>query len=152
MKNTQVKEQLFIKCKAHVQKRREAVQSILDSVAISLQEETKSSAGDKHETGRAMLQLERENAGKQLAQIEQLERIAHRIDPKITSGPAHLGSVIETTAANYYLSIPAGEITVGTTSFYAVGVGSPIGQLLLGKKEGDVIRFRESEYTITTIY
>ena len=35
----------------------------------ALQSETKSSAGDKHETGRAMLQLEMEKAGQQLSGI-----------------------------------------------------------------------------------
>ncbi|MFT5892947.1 MAG: hypothetical protein ACI9Y7_003062, partial [Dokdonia sp.] len=54
--------------------------------------------------------------------------------------------------ANYFIGIPAGEIKTEVGVFYAIGVGSPIGQLLLGKREGDEVRFRESVLNIHSIY
>lgn len=152
MKEQKIKENLFEHCKSQLAVRRTAVDKILSNVALSLKEETKSSAGDKHETGRAMLQLERENAGKQLAEIEKLEMILHRISTDISSGPVHLGSVIKTSQANYFIGIPVGEIKIQNEVYYAIGVRSPIGQLLLGKSEGDEVRFRESIIKIGTIY
>lgn len=152
MKKQALKEELFKHCQSQLGVRRAAVDNILKNVALSLKEETKSSAGDKHETGRAMLQLERENAGKQLAEIEKLEAILHRISTDISSGPVHLGSVVKTSQANYFISIPVGEIKTEAGVFYAIGVGSPIGKLLLGKQEGDEVRFRESVFNINTIY
>lgn len=152
MNQKTVKKTLLIHCKNHLTDRRSGVQHILDNVAISLREETKSSAGDKHETGRAMLQLERENAGKQLAAIEGLETTFNRIGVEVMKGPVHLGSVVETDGAAYFISIPVGEIIIERQIFYAIGIGSPIGGLLMGKKVGDVVRFRESEITITSIY
>ncbi|WP_299762695.1 3-oxoacyl-ACP synthase [uncultured Dokdonia sp.] len=152
MKKQALKEELFKHCQSQLGLRRAAVDNILKNVALSLKEETKSSAGDKHETGRAMLQLERENAGKQLAEIEKLEAILHRISTAISSGPVHLGSVVHTSQANYFISIPVGEIKTEAGVFYAIGVGSPIGKLLLGKQEGDEVRFRESVFKINTIY
>lgn len=147
-----LKKELLKRCTDQLRKRRTAVQHILDNVATSLKEETKSSAGDKHETGRAMLQLERENAGKQLAEIEKVEVTLHRLNSDISKGPAHLGCVIKTSQANYYLSIPAGALKVGDDIYYAIGIGSPIGQLLLGKKEGEAVRFRESEISIVSVF
>ena len=152
MKEQEIKTHLLTTCASQLATRRAAVDNILANVALSLKEETKSSAGDKHETGRAMLQLERENAGKQLAEIEKLEVILHRISAAISSGPVHLGSVVMTSQANYFISIPAGEIKTDVGIFYAIGVGSPIGQLLLGKREGDEVRFRESILKINSIY
>lgn len=152
MTKEEIKRQLLLHCKAHLASRRGAVQQLLDNVAISLREETKSSAGDKHETGRAMLQLERENAGKQLAEIEKLETIYHRIRPEMSKGPIHLGSIVETSSASYFISIPVGAITIKKQVYYGIGIGSPIGQLLMGKVEGDKVRFRESVITIHTIY
>jgi len=143
---------LLERCVVQLSTRRAAVDNILANVAISLKEETKSSAGDKHETGRAMLQLERENAGKQLAEIEKLEAILQRISSDISPDPVHLGSVVMTSQANYFISIPVGEIKTEAGVFYAIGIGSPIGQLLLGKREGDEVRFRESVLNITNIY
>lgn len=151
MKKQALKEGLFKHCQSQLGVRRAAVDNILKNVALSLKEETKSSAGDKHETGRAMLQLERENAGKQLAEIEKLEAILHRISTAISSGPVHLGSIVKTSQANYFISIPVGEIKTEAGVFYAIGVGSPIGKLLLGKQEGDEVRFRESVFNINTI-
>lgn len=148
----EIKKQLLSHCKRHLSTRRQAVELILDNVAISLRDETKSSAGDKHETGRAMLQLERENTGKQLAEIEKVEAVFYRIHPEISKGPIHLGSIVETSKANYFISIPAGEITIENKKYYSIGVGSPMGQLLMGSVEGDEIRFRKSVITIHNIY
>ncbi len=152
MTHSQIKDELLKACKKHLEQRRNVVQQILDNVATSLREETKSTAGDKHETGRAMLQLERENAGKQLAAIEKLEHIYNRINSDVSGGPVHLGSVVFTSQASYFIAIPVGAIKVDDLMVYAVGIGSPIGQLLMGKRVGDEVRFRESVIKITAIY
>lgn len=152
MSRTEIKNELLLHCKTHLVTRRKAVQQIFDNVAISLQEETKSSAGDKHETGRAMLQLERENAGKQLAEIEKLETIFNRIAPEVSKGPVHLGSVVETNGVSYFISVPVGAIVIKDQTYYGIGIASPIGQLLMGKTEGEEVRFRESVIKITSIY
>ncbi|GGG18232.1 hypothetical protein GCM10011344_18560 [Dokdonia pacifica] len=152
MKKQALKEALLKQCTSQLAVRRATVDKTLADIAVSLKEETKSSAGDKHETGRAMLQLERENAGKQLAEIEKLEVILDRVSKKISSGPVHLGSVVMTSQHTYFISIPVGEIKIEKDVFYAIGIQSPIGQLLLGKQEGDEVRFRESVLTIHTIY
>ncbi len=152
MTQQEIKIELLEACKKQLASRREAVDAILTNVAVSLKEETKSSAGDKHETGRAMLQLERENAGKQLSEIEKLEVILNRISSEISVGPVHLGCVVETTQANYFMSIPSGEIVIGKKKYFAISATSPIGQRLLGKKEGDEVRFRESELHINFLF
>lgn len=152
MTKKEIKIQLLEACKKQLASRREAVDSILANVAQSLREETKSSAGDKHETGRAMLQLERENAGKQLAEIEKLEAILNRVSPEVSEGPVHLGCVVKTSQANYFICIPAGEITIHSTNFYAIGATSPVGQRLLSKGEGDEVSFRETTFKVYSIF
>lgn len=57
-----LKETLFKQCVLFVNKRLQTIEEVLSSNQKALQAETKSSAGDKHETGRAMLQLEMEKA------------------------------------------------------------------------------------------
>ena len=71
MKNSQeIKRQLYSQCVDFVEERLSNIQNQIRAIQESLTSETKSSAGDKHETGRAMLQLEREKAGQQLAEVE----------------------------------------------------------------------------------
>ena len=62
-KNLKIKEALHASCVGFVEDRLETIQKTIQDIQMSLTSETKSSAGDKHETGRAMLQLEREKAG-----------------------------------------------------------------------------------------
>ena len=146
-----IKEALFSQCKAFVNKRAKTVEEIISSNQKALQSETKSSAGDKHETGRAMLQLEMEKAGQQLAGISQMKEILAKVDVSKTAKIGHLGSIIYTDKANYFLSISAGKLTACGDDFFAISVSSPIGKLLLGKQQNDEIVFNGNTIKITKI-
>lgn len=98
-----------------------------------------------------MLQLEREKAGHQLAEIEKTKQILSKINTESTYKNIGLGSVVYTTTSNYFISISAGELKVEDDTFYAISANTPIGQLLLGKSVGDVINFRNLEFKITKV-
>ncbi|SHM93199.1 3-oxoacyl-ACP synthase [Polaribacter sp. KT 15] len=146
-----LKEALYNNCKEFVEKRLQNVEEVISSNQKALQTETKSSAGDKHETGRAMLQLEMEKAGQQLAGITQMKEILAKIDISKTSKNAHLGSIVYTDKANYFLSISAGHLTIENTNYFAVSVSSPIGKLLLGKQKDETISFNGNVFKILEI-
>ena len=136
-----IKEALFEQCEVFVNKRLYNIENVISSNQKALQSETKSSAGDKHETGRAMLQLEMEKAGQQLAGITQMKVVLSKIDILKKSKNACLGSVIITAKVSYFLSISAGQLVVADKSYFAISVSSPMGKLLLGKQEKEVISF-----------
>ena len=146
-----LKTELYLKCQVFVDARLKAIQNTIDEIQMSLTSETKSSAGDKHETGRAMLQLEREKAGQQLAEIQKLNQLLSKIDVSKTTSNIGLGSVVYTTQANYFIAISAGEINSSDQSFYAISANTPIAKLLLGKQVGDQIEFRSKCFEIITI-
>ena len=129
-----IKQQLFKQCQDFVNKRLQTVEEIISSNQKALQSETKSSAGDKNETGRAMLQLEMEKASQQFAAISKMKEILSKVDMTNNSEAAHLGSIIHTTSGNYFLSISAGQLAVDNAVYFAISVSSPIGKILLGKK------------------
>ena len=147
-----LKQELFTQCENFVNKRLQTVEEIITSNQKGLQSETKSSAGDKHETGRAMLQLEMEKASQQLAGITQMKEILNRVDVSKTSKNAHLGSIIFTNKANYFLAISAGKLTASGKHFFAISVSSPIGKLLLGKVENDEVTFIEQRIKIEQVF
>jgi len=144
-----IKQQLYNQCIAFVESRLQTIQKGIQEIQESLTTETKSSAGDKHETGRAMLQLEREKIGQQLADTQKLKEMLSKIVSDKTTDTVSLGSVVYTNQANYYIAISAGELTLGDNNFYAISANTPIAQLLLGKTVGDVISFREQRFEIT---
>ena len=146
-----IKEALFEQCEVFVNKRLYNIENVISSNQKALQSETKSSAGDKHETGRAMLQLEMEKAGQQLAGITQMKVVLSKIDILKTSKNACLGSVIITPKVSYFLSISAGQLVVADKSYFAISVSSPIGKLLLGKQEKEVISFNGKTIIINKI-
>ena len=146
-----IKEILYKKCNDYVEKRVQTIQNSVNEIEESMLSETRSSAGDKHETGRAMLQLEREKAGQQLAEAQKLKETLSKIDIASTSKNICLGSVVYTTHINYFISISAGKLTIDNTDFFAVSSLSPIGQLLLSKQVDDEINFREMKFTIKEI-
>ncbi|KOY51671.1 GreA/GreB family elongation factor [Polaribacter dokdonensis] len=147
----ELKKQLLESCKSFVNERLQTVQQTISSNQKALTSEAKSSAGDKHETGRAMLQLEMEKASQQLVGISEMNTILSKINTSITSEIAHLGSIIYTNSATYFLSISAGQIVIGDNLYFAISVSSPIGKLLLGKSKGQTISFNNKKIEIVLI-
>ncbi len=146
-----LKEQLLESCKMFVNNRLQTIQEILASNQKALTSEVKSSAGDKHETGRAMLQLEMEKASQQLHAVTEMNATLLKINTNYTPHLACLGSLIYTNLGIYFLSISAGKITINGTTFFAISIASPIGKVILGKKENAPFLFNGKQIVITKI-
>ena len=146
-----IKEQLYNQCKALLHKKRVQIEGRISMLQASLTSESKSTAGDKHETGRAMIQLEREKLGNQLKQLEQQEAVLNKIQTTNTTELVVLGSYVKTDTMSYYLSISLGQLKVEGKDVYAISSQSPIGNLLLGKKEGESITFNGKTSKIITV-
>lgn len=146
-----LKNTLYNFCETFIKDRLVRIKKNIVSLEQDLYSETKSSAGDQYETGRTMIQLEREKLGDQLAEVELLRERFKKV-PIVTNlervGP---GSVVYTTWHNYYLAISAGEIKVDGLSFYAIAPDTPIGKLLLGRSVGERIVFNSREFFIKEI-
>ncbi|MBQ4819904.1 3-oxoacyl-ACP synthase [Aquimarina sp. MMG016] len=151
MNPDQIKQELFIKSQNYVDQRLQRIHSTISGIQESLTSETKSTAGDKHETGRAMLQLEREKAGVQLAEVQKLQGILSKIDISSSSKLVRLGSLVYTSQANYFISISIGEVKVNNELYYAIAANSPIGKMLLGKKNGNSFSFNGKSFVINKI-
>ena len=121
------------------------------SLQKDLTSETKSSAGDKHETGRAMIQLEREKLGNQIREIELNYQRLNTIKDVKTSTIISLGSIIFTDKANYFIAIAADFCEVNSKVFYCISSQSPIGKLLIGKKINESIMINNIVSTILKI-
>ena len=151
MKAKAIKEYLLLECFKWIEERHLLINKTLADIKLALEEESKSSAGDKHETGRAMLQIERENAGHQLLEIENVEQTLKRVQITEPSGLIHLGSLVTTSQASYFLSISAGKFSFQNKEYFCIAPNSPIGQLLLGKQKGETFVFHDDEIEILAI-
>ena len=149
---SEIKRKILDTCSLYVEKQNQTINKIIESNKIALESESKSSAGDKHETGRAMLQLEIEKASQQFSSVNQMQKVLNRIFSKESTEVISLGSVVITTYNNYFISISIGEVYIDNEKFFAISPKSPIGYLLLGKKKGEDTEFNGVSFKIVDIF
>ncbi len=151
MSTVYLKTELLQHCQKQVENRYSRIKQTIADIEESLLEESKSSSGDKHETGRAMLQIDRENTGKQLNEIEKSVQLLKKIDVKATSDYARLGSLVYTDRFTYFISLSIGTVSIGKTDYLCVALNSPVGLLISGKMKGDEFNLNGNIYKITGI-
>lgn len=114
-------------------------------------DDTKSSAGDKYETGRAMMQQEKDRNTIQLNEASKLMVALNLIGTKNTSAVVETGSLVITDNGKFYLAISAGTLVVDEVSYFAVSPASPIGMKLKGLKAGDGFELNGKGYRILEV-
>ena len=128
------------------------LQHTLGSLRESAANETKSSAGDKYETARAMLHNEQQNVQQQLSGAGEQQHIFNKININEPSVSVILGSLVETNRGWFFISVALGKAVVQGQPVIAVSAGSPLGAKLLGIAEGDTITINAVLYKVLHIY
>jgi hypothetical protein len=129
----------------------DAIQQLLNDLKEAGSNETKSTAGDKHETALAMLQIEQENKRKQLRDaVEQLRRF-ERLDPTFVGERVSNGSLVKTNRGWLLIGVAAGKIMVDDLTVTAISPESPLGGKLIGLASGAIARVNNIEYYIENI-
>lgn len=123
----------------------------IEAAKESRNNETKSSVGDKYETGRAMVQMELEKHQAQRTQIQTLKNTLARIDTAKISTTVEFGSLVSTPSGHYFMAIPFGKIEIAGTSVFCLSMASPIGKALAGKSAGTTLSFQGKEFVIQSI-
>lgn len=129
----------------------DAAQQGIDEAQQASKDDTKSSAGDKYETGRAMMQQETDRNMAQLNEANKLKVALNHINPTITSNVADTGSIVKTNNGNFYLAISAGVLNVGGEMYMAISPASPIGIKMKGLKVGDGFEVNNRKYQISIV-
>jgi len=146
-----IKAQLYKFCLTTIEQKLNTINQVLSSAQNSANQETKSTAGDKHDTARAMAHLESEKNNKQLVEINKLKKVLPYLKAHRNNDIVELGSLVETDDFKYYISISLGLVTIDNTNYITLSPVTPIGKLLVGKKVGDFINFNGKKHTIKHI-
>ncbi len=129
--------------------------TILNTTILSAKEsrdsDSKSSAGDKYETGRAMMHIEIEKNEVQLSKALKLKKELSEIDLLKDYRKVEFGSLVITNHGNYFISIGIGKLNGDYQDCYAISLASPIGRLFQNKEKGDVVKFQDREIIIENI-
>ena len=129
----------------------ETIQNQISSLSEDAQNDAKSSAGDKHETGLAMMHLEQEKLNAKLIELLDMQQIALKLSENKTVEKVVLGSVVKTNKAVFYLCVPIQQVTYKNTQVFCVSLHAPLIQHLLNKEAGEKISFNGITYEILEI-
>ena len=127
------------------------LQQVLADLKESGSNETKSTAGDKHETALAMLQIEQANKRAQLQEVLTQKAALEKIDPTITAPMILSGSLIKTNRGYLFMSTALGKAVIENINVIALSPQSPLGEKLMGLKVNEVAAINNIEYVIESI-
>ncbi|MCB0509175.1 MAG: hypothetical protein KDC82_00335, partial [Bacteroidetes bacterium] len=113
--------------------------------------DTKSSAGDKYETSRAMMQIEQAQNEQQLSNLISLKENLNLIKFRNAYEKVELGSLILSDADHFFLTQALGSFQIEGQKFHCLSLASPLGQKLHHKKIGEVISLGNKSFTIKNI-
>jgi transcription elongation GreA/GreB family factor len=128
-----------------------ALENEIRELQSSANEETKSSAGDKYETGRAMAQLEIEKTAQQLQEKLKARDVVRHAKADALYDTVQLGAVAATNSGNFFLLVNGGDIMLRGKKFVVISLGSPLGKLLLGRSSGEVVTLNDRAITILDV-
>jgi transcription elongation GreA/GreB family factor len=146
-----IKSDLYQLCVNFIETRIQTAEFALKQAREASNDDTKSSAGDKFETSREMMQQDIDRNKRLLIDAEENQRVLHSLKDAPFSESARNGSLVYTNNGNFYLSISAGQLQLDKELFFAISAVSPIGKLLLGKKKGEQFDFNGKKYQINEV-
>lgn len=118
----------------------------------SIASETKSSVGDKFETGRAMLHLEQEKLEFHIREAADQLLLLHTLERPPLSTVVSNGSLVATNRGYFFISGALGKINIDNTTIMAISALSPLGKSLIGHSINETIEVNKTLYTILSLY
>ncbi|RZL13757.1 MAG: 3-oxoacyl-ACP synthase [Pedobacter sp.] len=148
----ELRSRLYLLCNEFVEMRIQTAQTALQQAQEAANDDTKSSAGDKFETTREMMQQELDRNKRLLFDAQMQQNLLRKIESATTSDTVKHGSIIHTSEGSFFLSISAGQIMANGKGYMAISPASPIGNLFLGKLTGAAFEFNGRNYKILEVY
>ncbi|GGG63958.1 GreA/GreB family elongation factor [Epilithonimonas arachidiradicis] len=113
--------------------------------------DTKSSMGDKYETGREMLQQEINNLQVQLNEVLKQQDFIKTILIK-TSDKAEKGAIVRTERGLFFISVSLGEITFENQKIICISPESPLAKAMIGKRKSENFSINNINQKIENIW
>lgn len=145
-----IKSDVLQACYDYANKRISNYKNEIETIKESIESNDKN-GDDDDDSGNGKLFNDLEKNSQYLTDAYKMLDSLKVISPKMTSDTVVLGSMVKTTANNFFISISAGKIDTETMTVFAISLGSPIGSLLKNKTKGDQVEFNGTTFTITEV-
>ncbi|WP_143962329.1 GreA/GreB family elongation factor [Litoribacter populi] len=138
--------------KSTLESKIQEVKTSLQALDDSGEGETKSSAGDKYETSREMINQERTKFSQVLHDLTSQLQVVNSISPESQRQKVELGALVELEGMSLIICVPFGKLVVEGEQVFAVSIKSPVAQSLLGKTTGDEVIINKKRLAIKTLF
>ncbi len=145
------KQTVIVTCKKYLEDKINSLNEMMEDITISANNETKSSVGDKHETARAMMQLEQEKLSKQILELHEQKQEFDKIDFIKKNNIVTQGSLLKTNRGYFLIASSIGKIQINNQSVFVISSKSPLAKAFKGALVNSQIIFNTIHYQITSI-
>jgi len=130
----------------------DSLRTTMNAAQDASNEETKSSAGDKYETSRAMGHLEKDMYARQLAETGKEMASLMSIECNLIYTTIAPGSLVRFESISYFILAGIGKIDFNGELIYVISPNAPVAKSVLGKKKGDIVSINNSILQIKEVF
>lgn len=113
--------------------------------------EEKGTMGDKYESFREQMQIDRDMYARQFDESTQVLQGLQKIDPDKTLNIPALGAIVFTDSQAFFVSASLGQVMFEDKVYMAISSQSPMFKAMTGKKKGEKFAFRDKIFLIEDI-
>ena len=125
--------------------------AILEDLNEGLSNDTKSSAGDKYETSRAMSQQEIDKLMVQIQEIKRQLALIPSLEALAASVSIQNGSFVSTSMGDFFIGLPIGQLHLAGTTVFCISATSPLAQQLLGLTVGATFNMQQQAHLVKAV-
>ncbi|MGZ5283939.1 MAG: hypothetical protein ACXWEY_16815 [Bacteroidia bacterium] len=107
--------------------------------------------GDKFESFREQMQIDRDMYARQFDESTQVLQVLRKIDPDKSANIPSLGAIVLTDSQSFFVSASLGQVVTDDKNYIAISSQSPMFQAMAGKKKGEKFTFRDKSFLIKDI-
>jgi len=153
MSNTPIiKTELHAKVASVLEEKLQLIQDSIEKLKSSAAEDTKSSAGDKYETGREMIRQEIDKAEKMKSEYATQQEVLKSIKADEPHQAVGQGSLVQTDKMWLYVAVSLGKINLKGQDVFVISSQAPLARMIMGKVSGDQIAFNGVSYRVLAVY
>lgn len=145
------KEQIIAQYTQRIQDKIDAFQDMIAALTEDSKNDSKGSAGDKHQTALSMMHIEQEKLNYKLKEYLIENQLFSQIDFSKKSAKVILGSLVQANDNYFLIAVALPKIMVQGTTVYGISPESPLAQKLLGNEVGHSFKINTVDYLVNGI-
>ena len=135
----------------NIQDKIDVFKDMIAALTEDAKNDSKGSAGDKHETALSMMHLEQEKLNYKILENVAAKNAFNEINFSRKSDKVILGSLVKANSTYFLLAVALSKTVIDGHTIYGLSVDSPLAKALMGQKIGHSFTVNTSKYIINDI-